>query len=232
MLFLNLLLLMWPTSSFAISWLSRASITKHESTREPQQTLSIEGLLDEDDYNSLKLNLGGNRCIYIPHLLEKLVLKPYSHKPDCFKRAAALIRNRCTELDMDEDSRWRLRSIILFLLNVSLTPLNERIYPAVDPYLPRVKGSALSKFIFGMPYDTPSKLYPAPLLEVLNSGLATLDIFEKFLNCVMHSDVGTTLVCIPFSFSFFSPLVNFKKNDTRPFSFYFLCEFHKKINVT
>lgn len=32
-------------------------------------------------------------------------LKGYSHKPDCFKKAANKILGRCEELDMDEDTR-------------------------------------------------------------------------------------------------------------------------------
>ncbi|KAF8882190.1 hypothetical protein CPB84DRAFT_1648017, partial [Gymnopilus junonius] len=32
-------------------------------------------------------------------------LQAYSRKPDCFKKAAATIRSRCTDLDMDEEAR-------------------------------------------------------------------------------------------------------------------------------
>ena len=43
-------------------------------------------------------------------------LKGYSHKPDCFKRAANKILGRCEELDMDENTRVNGFRIPFFFL--------------------------------------------------------------------------------------------------------------------
>lgn len=53
-------------------------------------------------------------------------LQAYSRKPDCFKRAASVIRIRCTDLDMNEDARVNGNKTLATFLSVDFISVQSR----------------------------------------------------------------------------------------------------------
>ncbi|PCH44959.1 hypothetical protein WOLCODRAFT_105932 [Wolfiporia cocos MD-104 SS10] len=86
MLPFSLLLLISPLYTCALSW------SKSHALVEDAATLQYETRYDDD-------------VAMIARNAESLQL--YSRQPDCFRRAAGLIRAQCGELDVNEDERVR-----------------------------------------------------------------------------------------------------------------------------
>ncbi|PPQ92129.1 hypothetical protein CVT25_007960 [Psilocybe cyanescens] len=107
MVLLKKLLIYSPILCYALSW--RANTAENKDATATIDTIDasaftndLDRIMGEENYDSLRLNIDA--------------LHSYTRKPDCFKKAASIIRARCTELDMDEDGRRALQAAISMTL--------------------------------------------------------------------------------------------------------------------
>ncbi|KAF9475726.1 hypothetical protein BDN70DRAFT_223506 [Pholiota conissans] len=84
-------LLMMTEICHGFLWLSKSNSLKTLGTAHSDIHNDVAKILSEKEIESLRLNYDA--------------LQSYSRKPDCFKRAAGLVRAQCIDLDMDEDAR-------------------------------------------------------------------------------------------------------------------------------
>ncbi|EPQ53442.1 hypothetical protein GLOTRDRAFT_94693 [Gloeophyllum trabeum ATCC 11539] len=161
--------------------------------RLPTQEPDIEGGTASSSIVSAELALSGLKPDEVEILfLRTNALDDYARKPDCFKRAAGLVRSRCGEADMDEHERVKVSTA-----RHHSVPMECQVF-----------GSGAASITESNPEDCVENddvvhaMIPEPCPGVRNFGQVTLDIFVKSTkqlltniqkrNCVTRSDGGTT----------------------------------------